>query len=87
MIYLRLSQAGERVNHKRVGRRAKRCVLYRRKKVPVADRLPLGWSQVANWVRSKNFVFDRTAQACVSKSLEVCDDVAHATVAILSELG
>ena len=45
MIYLKLRQAGERVNHKRVDRLYTEARLQvrrrRRKKVPVADRQPL----------------------------------------------
>ena len=66
MIYLKLRQAGLRVNHKRVDR------LYvaehaagppqARKKVPVADRQPLVTPAATNQVWSADFVFDRTAE-------------------------
>ena len=46
MIYLKLRQAGQRVNHKRVERLYAEAGLQvrrrRRKKVPVSDRHPLG---------------------------------------------
>jgi transposase InsO family protein len=65
MIYLKLRQAGERVNHKRVERlyaEAKLQVRRRkRKKVPAADRQPLGRPHAANQVWSMDFVFDRAA--------------------------
>jgi putative transposase len=65
MIYLKLRQAGQSVNHKRVERRhaeASLQVRRRRKKVPVADRQPLGRPLSANQVWSMDFLFDRTAE-------------------------
>jgi putative transposase len=87
MIYLKLRQAGEVVNHKRVER------LYvaehlqirrrRRKKVPVADRQPLLRPQVPNQVWSADFVFDRTADGRVLKCLAIVDDATTEAVAVV----
>ena len=89
MIYLKLRQAGVRVNHKRVERlyaEAKLQVRRRkRKKVPVADRQPLGRPHAANQVWSMDFVFDRTAEGRVIKSLTVVDDATHEAVAVVPE--
>lgn len=89
MIYLKLRQAGEKVNHKRVqrlyaqagGQLRKR----KRKKVPQADRCPLGRPSTANQVWSMDFVFDRTAEGRSIKSLSVVDDATHEAVAIVPE--
>jgi putative transposase len=60
MIYLKLRQAGVVVNHKRVDRLYAEAHLQvkwrRRKKVPVADRQPLGRPQTANAVWSIGLV-------------------------------
>ena len=60
MIYLKLRQAGQRVNHKRVDRLYAQEKLQikrrRRKKVPVADRQPLIRPEAANEVWSMDFV-------------------------------
>ena len=89
MIYLKLRQAGQRVNHKRVDRLYAEAGLQvrrrRRKKVPVADRQPLGRPLSANQVWSMDFVFDRTAEGRVIKSLTVVDDATHESVAIVPE--
>lgn len=89
MIYLKLRQAGQRVNHKRVEwlyAEAKLQVCRRkRKKVPVADRQPLGRPHAANQVWSMDFVFDRTAEGRVIKSLTVVDDATHEAVAVVPE--
>ena len=82
MIYLKLRQAGQRVNHKRVDLQVRRR---RRKKVPVADRQPLGRPQKANQVWSMDFVFDRTAEGRVIKCLTVVDDATHEAVSIVPE--
>jgi transposase InsO family protein len=89
MIYLKLRQSGQPVNHKRVerlyaeaGLQVKRC---RRKKVPVADRQPLGRPLAANQVWSMDFVFDRTAEGRVIKCLTVVDDATHEAVAVVPE--
>ena len=89
MIYLKLRQAGVVVNHKRVERLYAEARLQvkrrRRKKVPVADRQPLGRPQAANAVWSMDFVFDRTAEGRVLKCLTVVDDATHEAVAIEPE--
>jgi transposase InsO family protein len=89
MIYLKLRQAGQRVNHKRVERLYAEAGLQvrrrRRKKVPVADRQPLGRPLSANQVWSMDFVFDRTAEGRVIKCLTVVDDATHEAVAIVPE--
>ena len=78
MIYPKLRQAGQRVNHKRVERLYAEAGLQvrrrRRKKVQVADRQPLGRPPSANQVWSMDFVFDRTAEGRVIKCLTVVDD-------------
>lgn len=89
MIYLKLRQAGLQVNHKRVERLYAEARLQvkrrKRKKVPVADRQPLGRPQAANQVWSMDFVFDRTAEGRVIKNLTVVDDATHEAVAIVPE--
>lgn len=87
MIYLKLRQAGDVVNYKRVER------LYvgehlqvrrrRRKKVPVADRQPLIKPTAPNEVWSADFVFDRTADGRVLKCLTIVDDATTEAVAIV----
>jgi putative transposase len=85
MIYLKLRQAGERVNHKRVDRlyAAERLQVRRRrrKKVPVADRQPLVRPTRPNEVWSADFVFDRTADGRVLKCLAIVDDATTEAVA------
>lgn len=87
MIYLKLRQAGERVNHKRVDRLYAEARLHlkrrRRKKVPVADRQPLLRPQRRNEVWSADFVFDRTAEGRVLKCLTIVDDATTEAVAIV----
>ena len=89
MIYLKLRQAGLQVNHKRVERLYAEARLQvrrrKRKKVPVAERQPLGRPQAANQVWSMDFVFDRTAEGRVIKNLTVVDDATHEAVAIVPE--
>ena len=89
MIYLKLRQAGKSVNHKRVERLYAEAGLQvrrrRRKKVPVADRQPLGRPLSANQVWSMDFVFDRTAEGRVIKCLTVVDDATHEALAIVPE--
>jgi putative transposase len=89
MIYLKLRQAGQRVNHKRVERLYAEAGLQvqrgKRKKVPVSDRQPLGRPQKADQVWSMDFVFDRTAEGQVIKCLTVVDDATHEAVAIVPE--
>ena len=78
MIYLKLRQEGQRVNHKRVERlytEAKLQVRWRRrKKIPVTDRHPLVRPEAPNEVWSADFVFDRTAEGRVVKCLTIVDD-------------
>ena len=89
MIYLKLRQAGQRINHKRVERLYAEAGLQvrrrRRKKVPVADRQPPGRPLSANQVWSMDFVFDRTAEGRAIKCLTVVDDATHESVAIVPE--
>lgn len=89
MIYLKLRQSGQQINHKRVERLYAEAGLQvrrrRRKKVPVSDRQPLGRPQQANQVWSMDFVFDRTAEGRVIKCLTVIDDGTHEAVAVVPE--
>ena len=89
MIYLKLRQAGELVNHKRVDRLYTEAGLQvkkrKRKKIPLADRHPLARPQTANQVWSMDFVFDRTAEGRSIKNLTVVDDATHEAVAIVAE--
>jgi putative transposase len=85
MIYLKLRQAGERVNHKRVDRLYAEARLQvrrrRRKKVPGADRQPLVRPSWPNEVWSADFVFDRTAEGRVLKCLTIVDEATTEAVA------
>lgn len=87
MIHLKLQQAGERVNHKRVHRLYVEAQLQirrrRRKKVPVADRQPLVKPTAPNEVWSADFVFDRTAEGRVLKCLAIVDDATTEAVAVV----
>ena len=89
MIYLKLRQAGEVVNHKRVDRVYAEAQLQvkrrRRKKVPVADRQPLVRPHQPNEVWSADFVFDRTADGRVLKCLTIVDDATTEAVTIVPE--
>jgi transposase InsO family protein len=89
MIYLKLRQAGEVVNHKRVDRLYAQAGLQvkkrRRKKIPVAERHPLARPMAANQVWSMDFVFDRTAEGRSIKNLTVVDDATHEAVAIVPQ--
>ncbi len=89
MIYLKLRQAGELVNHKRVDRLYAEAGLQvkkrRRKKIPIADRHPLERPNAANQVWSMDFVFDRTAEGRSIKNLTVVNDATHEAVAIVPE--
>jgi len=89
MIYLKLRQSGQRVNHKRVERLYAEAGLQvrrrRRKKVPVSDRHPLVRPEHANQVWSMDFVFDRTAEGRAIKCLTVVDDATHESVAVVPE--
>lgn len=89
MIYLKLRQAGEFVNYKRVERLYTLEKLQirwrRRKKIPVSDRQPLIRPRAANQVWSMDFVFDRVASGRLIKCLVVVDDATHEAVAIVPE--
>jgi len=87
MILLKLRQAGEGANHKRVDRLYAAAKLQvrrrRRKKIPVADRQPLVRPDRANAVWSADFVFDRTVEGRVLKCLTVVDDATTEAVGIV----
>ena len=89
MIYLKLRQAGEIINHKRVESLYAEAGLQvrkrKRKKIPQADRHPLQCPVTANQVWSMDFVFDGTAKGRSIKSLTVVDDATHEAVAIVAE--
>ena len=89
MIYLKLRQAGEQVNHKRVERLYVQAGLQvkkrKRKKIALAERHPLERPTQTNQVWSMDFVFDRTAEGRSIKSLTVIDDATHEAVAIVPE--
>jgi putative transposase len=89
MIYLKLRQAGLRVNHKRVDRLYALAQLQvrrrKRKKVPLSERQPLVRPCAANQVWSMDFVFDRTAEGRVIKCLTIVDDATHECVGIVPE--
>ena len=89
MIYLKLRQSGECVNHKRVERLYRLEKLHirrrRRKKIPVAERQPLVRPGRANEIWSMDFVFDRIASGRTLKCLAVVDDATHEAVAIVPE--
>lgn len=89
MIYLKLRQAGEIVNHKRVERlyteenlKLKRR---KRKKVPVGDRQPLVRPERPDEVWSMDFVFDRSADGRIIKNLAIVDDATHESVLLRPE--
>jgi transposase InsO family protein len=89
MIYLKLRQAGELVNHKRVERLYALEKLQvrrrRRKKIPMSERQPLVRPGAANEVWSMDFVFDRVASGRVIKMLVIVDDATHEAVAVIPE--
>lgn len=89
MIYLKLRQAGQRVNHKRVARLYALEKLQvrrrRRKKIPLADRQPLIRPGAANEVWSMDFVFDRVASGRAIKCLAIVDDATHEAIAVMPE--
>jgi transposase InsO family protein len=89
MIYLKLRQAGEQVNHKRVERLYQLAELQvrrrRRKKIQAGDRQPLLRPVAANEVWSMDFVFDREASGPAVKCLVVVDDATHEVVATVAE--
>lgn len=89
MIYLKLRQAGELVNHKRVERlyTEEKLQLKRRKrkKVPMADRQPLVRPERPDEVWSMDFVFDRSSDGRVIKNLAIVDDATHESVLLRPE--
>ncbi len=89
MIHLKLRQAGQIVNYKRVERLYQEAKLQvqrrKRKKVPVGERQPLLRPTAANQVWSMDFVFDRTAEGRVIKCLTIVDDATHEAVAVVPE--
>jgi putative transposase len=89
MIHLKLRQAGELVDYKRVERLYRLENLHirrrRRKKIPVTDRQPLIRPGRANEVWSMDFVFDRVASGWTLKLLVITDDATHESVAIVPE--
>jgi transposase InsO family protein len=89
IIHLKLRQAGEAVNYKRVERLYRLEQLHirrrRRKKVPVSDRQLLIWPGRANEVWSMDFVFDRIASGRALKCLVIIDNASHESVAIVPE--
>jgi transposase InsO family protein len=89
MIYLKLRQSGELVNHKRVERLYALEKLQvrrrRRKKIPLAERQPLVRPGGANEVWSMDFLFDRIASGRTIKCLVIVDDATHESVAIVAE--
>lgn len=89
MIYLKLRQADEIVNYKRVERLYRLEKLHirrrRRKKIPEADRQPLIRPGQANEIWSMDFVFDRIASGRSLKCLTIVDDGTHESVAVVPE--
>lgn len=86
MIYLKLRQQGQTVNHKRVDRlyalEKLQLKKRRRKKVPVADRQPLVRPDTPDHVWSMDFVFDRIGDGRALKCLAIVDDATTASVAL-----
>ena len=86
MIHLKLTQAGLRVNYKRVERlyREERLQVRRRKrkKVSLGERQPLVRPTAPNQVWSMDFMFDRTADGRSIKCLTIVDDATHESVVI-----
>jgi len=89
MIYLKLRQRGEVVNHKRVERLYAEAKLQlhrrKRKKVLLGDRQPLTRPESPDEVWSMDFVFDRSADGRVVKCLTIVDDATHESVDIVPE--
>jgi len=89
MIYLKIRQTGEIVNHKRVERLYALEKLQvrrrRRKKIPIGERQPLIRPGSANEVWSMDFVFDRVATGRSIKCLTIVDDATHESVAVVPE--
>ncbi len=70
---VRRNQAGHRL-YAKAGLQVRRR---KRKTIPVADRHPLERLLAAKHFWSMDFVFDRTAEGHVIKSLAVVDDATH----------
>lgn len=89
MIYLKLRQAGELINYKRVERlyRLEKLQIRRRrrKKIPISETQPLIRPGSANEVWSMDFVFDRIATGRTLKCLAIVDDATHEAVAVVPE--
>ena len=89
MIYLKLRQAGDAVNCKRVERLYRLEKLHirrrRRKKIPAGERQPLFRPVQANQAWSMDFVFDRVATGRTSKCLTIVDDATHEAVGVAAE--
>ena len=89
MIHLKLRQAGELVNYKRVERLYTLEKLQvrrrRRKKIPVSERQRLIRPGAANEVWSADFVFDRIASGRALKCLVIVDDATHEAIAVMVE--
>jgi putative transposase len=88
MIYLKLRQAGELVNHKRVERLYALEKLQvrrrRKKKIPLSERQPLVRPGAANEVWSIDFLFDRISSGRSLKILAIVDDATHEAVATIT---
>jgi putative transposase len=89
MIYLKLRQAGQCVNHTQVERlysleklqiKRRRC-----KKIPLCEPQPLIRPGAPNEVRSMDFVFDRVAGGRSMKCLVIVDDATHECLATVAE--
>jgi putative transposase len=89
VIYLKLRQAGQCVNHKRVerlyGLERLQIKRRRRRKIPVSERQPLLRPSGPNEVWSMDFVFDRVAGGRVIKCLVIVDDGTHECLATVGE--
>lgn len=89
MIHLKLRQAGEVINYKRVERLYGLEKLHirrrRRKKIPIAERQPLVRPGKANEVWSVDFEFDRIASGRTLKCLVIVDDGSHEAIAVVAE--
>jgi putative transposase len=87
MIRLKLRQAGEIVNYKRVEQLYGFEMLHirRRKKTPTVDRQPVVGRGQANEIWSMDFLFDRVASGRAIKSLAIVDDATHEAVAVVPE--
>ena len=88
-IYLKLRQAGELVNDKRVKRLYALEKLQvrrrRRKKIPLSERQPLLRPGAANEVWSMDFLLDRVASGRALKILAIVDDATTEAVATVVE--